>query len=206
MRISLIGTETPTGALVLGELLALGNDLAVLHPASHTLPARLADRVTSTHGTIDDPAALASCLSGADAVVFTCEPDHSLPARTRALVAAMRTAGVRRLIAISDIGVADPRERRSPAARLATLTAQATRGSVFAAHEAAAPVVMDSGLDWTLVRVGRVTERPARGRLRVGYFGSNRIGSSVPREDLARFLAEMTYELGHTTRAPAISN
>ena len=67
-------------------------------------------------------------------------------------------------------------------------------------------VVMTSGLDWTIVRFLAPKHGPARGRLRQGFFGFNRLGFAVTRADIATFTAAQINSARYVAAAPAISN
>ena len=66
--------------------------------------------------------------------------------------------------------------------------------------------VTRSGLDWTVARISRPTDAPAKGTLRAGYLGRDSVGWAMTRADIAVFLVG---QLGDTTfvkALPAISN
>ncbi|HVT69206.1 MAG TPA: NAD(P)H-binding protein [Trebonia sp.] len=44
----------------------------------------------------------------------------------------------------------------------------------------AAEIVRASGLDWTLARVARLTDKNAAGQVRAGYYGHGVVGLSIP--------------------------
>lgn len=69
-----------------------------------------------------------------------------------------RLAGIRRFVQISAIGVDDP---------LPDTTGEVWRAYVEAKREADA-ALRASGLDWTIIRPGRLTDEPATGRVALG--------------------------------------
>jgi hypothetical protein len=66
-------------------------------------------------------------------------------------------------------------------------------------------LVRASQLDWTVVRVPRLTDEPPRGDIRVGYVVKG-AGIRVSRADLAAFMLRQLDDESFIRRAPAISN
>ncbi|HEU4346341.1 MAG TPA: SDR family oxidoreductase [Actinoplanes sp.] len=133
---------------------------------------------------LENDAALDGYVKGADAVVFAAGAGPgSGPARKRTvdlggavkLVDAARATGVRRYVMVSSIGAQDP-----------SSAGQAMRPYLEAKAEADA-YLQASGLDWTIVRPGSLTDDPGTGLVRV----STGLGSRgpVPRDDVAAVLA-----------------
>jgi uncharacterized protein YbjT (DUF2867 family) len=124
------------------------------------------------------------CVQGADAVVFAAGAGPgSGPERKRTvdlggalkLIDAARRSGARRYLMVSSIGADDPAsgsEQMRP-----YLEAKAEADERLA----------ESGLDWTIVRPGRLTDDPGTGLVTVTTDMSAR--GEVPREDVARVLA-----------------
>jgi hypothetical protein len=69
----------------------------------------------------------------------------------------------------------------------------------------AAEIVRASNLDWTLVRVARLNDRPASGDVTVGHYGRGIVGLSTSRADLAAFLLDQVTDDAYLRQAPAIS-
>jgi hypothetical protein len=66
--------------------------------------------------------------------------------------------------------------------------------------------VARSDLDWTLARITRPTDRPARGTLRAGFLGRDKVGWAMARADIAAFLVAQLTDATYRRAAPAISN
>jgi uncharacterized protein YbjT (DUF2867 family) len=127
---------------------------------------------------------VARVLQGADAAVFAAGAGPgSGPERKRTvdlgaavkLLEGCREAGVRRYVIVSSIGAHDP-----------SGGAPAMRPYLEAKAEADAAVTA-SGLDWTVVRPGGLTDDPGTGLVRVETDLGHR--GPVPRDDVAATLA-----------------
>lgn len=130
-----------------------------------------------------DAAELAGAVRDADAVVFAAGAGAGSGAERKRtvdlggavkLVEAAQAAGVRRYVMISAMGAADP--AAGPEAMRPYLEAKAEADAALAS----------SGLDFTIVRPGRLTDDPGTGRVAV----AERLGRSgqVTRDDVAATL------------------
>lgn len=135
-------------------------------------------------GDLENDATLDAYVKGADAVVFAAGAGPgSGPARKKTvdlggavkLTDAARATGVRRYVMVSSIGA--DRAGSAGEAMRPYLEAKAQADQYLQA----------SGLDWTIVRPGSLTDDPGTGRVRV----STELGSRgpVPRDDVAAVLA-----------------
>jgi nucleoside-diphosphate-sugar epimerase len=125
-------------------------------------------------------------VAGADAVVFAAGAGPgSGPARKQTvdyagavkLIHAASSRDIRRYLMISAIGANHP-ERWSDQMR-----------PYYEAKAAADEAVTESGLDFTIVRPGRLTDDPGTGKVEVAEKLGR--GGSVTRDDVALVLAEM---------------
>ena len=66
--------------------------------------------------------------------------------------------------------------------------------------------VLASDLASTIVRFMAPKDTPKQGNLRVGFFGTDKLGFAVSRADIAAFTAAQVDDTTYLRRAPAISN
>ncbi|HET7518001.1 MAG TPA: SDR family oxidoreductase [Actinomycetes bacterium] len=137
-------------------------------------------------GDLEADASLAEYVEGADVVVFAAGAGPgSGPERKRTvdlggavkLVDAALAVGVRRYVMVSSIGADQPQ------------AASAGMRPYLAAKAEADDYLMASGLEYTIVRPGSLTDDPGTGRVRV----STDLGSrgQIPRDDVAAVIAEV---------------
>ena len=67
-------------------------------------------------------------------------------------------------------------------------------------------LIMNSGLDWTIVRFIAPRDGAAKGIKHEGFFGTDKIGFTVRRADIAAFTAAQIDSDTYVNAAPAISN
>ena len=206
MKLTIFAATGGVGAELLEQAVAAGHDVT----AVVRNPAKLSRQVrtVATDMTAPDPAALQSAVAGADAVLSGLGPHSNSDAGiasqgTRAIVAAMKAAGVRRIVAVSaaPAGTVPTPGRPSPPKHdpgdgffmrhLLSHVANATLGKVFADLAQMEDILAESGLDWTAIRPPRLTGKPLTGRYRTAYGQNLRGGLSVPRADVADFMLKV---------------
>ena len=203
MKLTIFAATGGIGREALEQAVACGHEVtaAVRNPKHVSRPVR----VVPVDLSAPDPLALQSAIRGADAVISglgaRTASDIGVAGRgTQSVIEAMRTEGVRRLVVVSaaPIGAVptpahphppkyDPgdgffmRHLFSPFAR----TAFRTRYADLARME---DLVRESGLDWTVVRPPRLTDKPLSGRYRTAFGRNIRGGFLVSRADVAHFM------------------
>jgi uncharacterized protein YbjT (DUF2867 family) len=130
-----------------------------------------------------DAEEVAGAIAGADAAVFAAGAGPGSGAKRKEtvdyggaakLIAAAEDRGVRRYVMVSSMG-ADPDRAGDD-----------TFGAYQRAKGRADAALRASGLDYTIVRPGRLTDDPGTGRVRAG----ERVGrSEIPRDDVAAVIA-----------------
>jgi uncharacterized protein YbjT (DUF2867 family) len=137
-------------------------------------------------GDLEADASLEDYFRGADAVVFAAGAGPgSGPERKRTvdlggavkLVDAAQAVGVRRYVMVSSIGAHRPAAASGAMRPYLEAKAEADR------------YLMASGLDYTIIRPGSLTEAPGTGRVRVSAGLGDRGG--IPRDDVAAVIAEV---------------
>jgi nucleoside-diphosphate-sugar epimerase len=127
---------------------------------------------------------VAAAVSGVDAVVFAAGAGPGSSAERKRtmdfegavkLIDAAKAEGIRRYVIVSSMGAGDP---------------PAEGGEVFGeylrAKSEADLALRASGLDYTIVRPGPLTDDPPRGRVAIGKIGDQ---AEIPRADVAALLA-----------------
>lgn len=118
----------------------------------------------------------------------------------------MKRHGVRRYVGHGTPSVLDPRESGTLQTRLIAFTARTIFPRAYKEMLAMSDVVMNSGLDWTIVRFIAPRDGVAKGVKHEGFFGVNKIGFTVRRADIASFTVAQLDSDKYLNAAPAISN
>lgn len=161
MRITVVGGSTGTGAQVVRLAAQEGHRVTCLSRSGATSSPQ---GVRDIRGDALQAETVREAVAGADAVIVTVggasgSGRHRAEV-TRSVIAAMRDAGVRRLIVQSSLGVGDSMALMPGPARL---FARTVLGKALADHAEQEAAVAESELDWTVVRPGGLSDGPATG-------------------------------------------
>ena len=221
MKLTIFAATGGIGRQVLEQALAAGHDVTAVARNPRTLPGEV--RAVTADLADADPAALEPAVAGADAVLSGLGPrkrsDAGIASRgTRVITQAMQATGVRRVVVVSAAPVStvaspgrpDP-PRHDPGEglvtrHLATPLLRAALREVYADLALMEDVLRDSGLDWTVVRPPRLTDRPATGAYRTAYGRNLRRGLFVSRADVAHLMLEVLEQPGTIGQAIGIAN
>ena len=200
MRLTIVAATGGIGRQLVEQALAAGHDVTavVRDPNKITAPVR----VVQTDLSDADPTALERAVKGADAVLSGLGARTNAEAGvawrgTRALVDAARATGVRRIVVVSaaPIGTVPSPEVPNPPRHdpgdgffMRYLGAPFAR-TAFRTHYAdlarMEDVIRGSGLDWTVSRPPKLTDKPLTGRYRTALGRNIRGGFSISRADAA---------------------
>jgi kynurenine 3-monooxygenase len=144
-------------------------------------------------GDATDAALVRSAVEGADAVVVTvggsAGADRNRAVVTLSVIAAMQVAGVRRLIVHSSLGVGDSMSLMPAPVRM---FARTVLGKALADHAEQEAAVEASGLDWTILRPGGLTDDPATGAYVAQVTSEDRpMKNRISRSDVAAHILKV---------------
>jgi putative NADH-flavin reductase len=168
-RIAVLGASGGVGRRVVDRLLARGAEVVCQTRNAATL-ADLAGRARARAFDPRDVQALAEFVSGADAVIFALGTDRIgattlFSEVTAALIPAMRSGSVRRLIAITGVGAGETRGHGGFLYDRVIFPLFTRRRYTDKDRQEA--LIAESGLDWVIVRPAPFADRAAPGPLRV---------------------------------------
>ncbi|MBK8049645.1 MAG: SDR family oxidoreductase [Anaerolineales bacterium] len=206
MKIAIFGATGGTGRQIAEQALQAGHQVVALarDPAKLGLPA--SPNLTVIPGNVLDATAAAKTVAGADAVFVSLgntsnNPDMIVSSGTNVIVAAMKEQGVRRLIIISSIGVGDSKDQVPFAFKvlMGTVLRKAMEDK-----EEQEKVVRASGLDWTIIRPGGLTNNPPTGNYQTGV-GLKVKAGQISRADVATFALAQLNDPQYIGKAPSIT-
>jgi putative NADH-flavin reductase len=186
-RIAVLGATGATGRHVVAAGLDAGHDVIALVRRPGSFPPRPRFR-EAVWADMADQKTLAAALDGSDVVISALGGAAKGPTRVctdaiRSAVPAMKAAGATRLIAVSAHGVLETHDRS-----LYSMAVWSGVAEKMLDKETMEPLIVDSSLDWTIVRPPTLRDSPATGRYQVGEDLPIRLWHSIGRTDLAHFL------------------
>jgi putative NADH-flavin reductase len=203
MKLTIFAATGGIGRQVLEQAIAAGHQVTAVVRNPKKMPQHV--RTVVSDLAAPDPATLESAVEGADAVI------SGLGARsasevgiawqgTRAIVQAMKAKGVRRIVVVSaaPIGTVPSPSRPTPPKddpgdgffmrKLFSPLIRVLLRKHYADLARMEDVLRDSGLDWTVVRPPRLTDKPARGAYRMAFGQNLRRGLFISRADVAQLM------------------
>ena len=206
MKIAVFGATGGAGRQVVEQALAAGHQISALARN----PAKLAltdDNLTIVAGNVLDAIEVEETLQGADAVVVSLgntdsNPDDVVSQGTQIIISAMQRLGrPQRIVIVSSLGVGESKDQVPFAFKLLM---KSVLKKPMQDKERQEALLKASGLDWTIVRPGGLTNGPATGRYRAGLDPKISAGQ-VSRADVAAFVLAQLTDLTYLHRAPAIT-
>lgn len=201
MKLTVFGATGGTGRQVVEQALAAGHDVTavVRDPARLTLQHA---RLQVLCADVRDPAAIAPALTGSVAAISALGPRSRdrigiCSAGAQSILTAMRATGVRRFVGISagPVAAPDPGDRLLYRLILRRL-ARAIFKSGYADLARMEDEVRRSGLDWTILRPPRLTDKPYTGRYRTALNHNVPGGYAIARADLADAIIKLVADSG----------
>jgi putative NADH-flavin reductase len=221
MKLTIFAATGGIGRQALEQAVAEGHEVtaAVRNPKmlSREIPAIKADLETP------DPAVLEHAVRGADAVISCLGPRSSSEAGissrgTRAIVQAMQQTGVRRIVVVSAAPISTvpspgrkepPRHDPGDGFFMRNLFSPLTKAALrkpYADLALMEDIIRDSGLDWTVVRPPRLTDKPLSGAYRTAYGRNLRRGFLISRADVAHLMLSVLQQPETSGQTIGIAN
>lgn len=208
MKVAIFGASGQTGRQLVEQALAHGHEVTAFVRDPARLPVRH-ERLRVVQGDVQDAGKVEEAVAGQDAVLSALGPAkpafNSMTLGARHILAAMKRHGVRRLVTLTGAGVPDPHDRPKLIDRFIRFLLKRINPEVLADAQRHADQVRASDVDWTIGRVGRLTNGPRTGNVRVGWVG---VGTRpfISRADAAAFMLEQLKDAAHLRQAPMISS
>lgn len=195
MKILVLGATGGTGKHLVTQALAAGHTVTAIVRDPSKLPAQ--PNLAVVKGSVTSTADLESAIRGQDAVLGTLGPrakaDPICAESAVAVVAAMKNAGVKRLIWLSASGVGDS---AGPITRASWVFGRIIMplflAKPYANHLRAEETLRASGLEWTVLRPVQLVDKQTGSPALATPIGSKPEGLKISRADVATFmLAEL---------------
>ncbi|NKX45612.1 NAD(P)-dependent oxidoreductase [Roseicyclus persicicus] len=209
MQITVIGASRGIGRKVVDHALSRGHGVRAVARSAGAMGID-APGFDAVAGDATDPALLDRAVAGADAVILTLGVPRDLRAlkattlfsdATRALIPAMEAAGVGRLLAVTGFGAGDSRAKLSALERAGQ---SAFLGRAYADKTRQEELIRASGLDWTILRPGFLTDNAMTGRYKVLVEPDSWRNGLISRADVAHCLVRAAEEGLWVHQTPAI--
>lgn len=210
-KVLVIGASRGIGLETVKALLAKNYEVRAFARSTATIPLD-DERLEKVDGDALDRRDIDRALEGVDAVIqslgVSFRPETVLKGTTlfstssRVLVDAMRTKGIKRLIAVTGLGAGDSRGHGG--LLYSALLFPLVLKRVYDDKDVEEQIVRASGLDWTIVRPGLLTSGAATGRYQVLTDPKSWRAGSISRGDVGEFLARQVEERTYIGQTPVL--
>jgi putative NADH-flavin reductase len=194
-KVLVIGASRGIGLETVKAALRAGHSVRALARSATSIPIQ-DTALNKVSGNALDRDTVRKALEDVDVVIQTLgvdfspraifEPTTLFSQSTRILVDTMKAAGVKRLIAVTGLGAGDSRGHGGFLYDAVAFPLLLKR--VYDDKDVQEWIVKRSGLDWTIVRPGLLTNRPATGCYRVITTPRDWRFGAISRADVADFL------------------
>ncbi|PWJ88696.1 putative NADH-flavin reductase [Mesorhizobium loti] len=207
-KILVLGATGPTGRLIVSQALARGYEVTALVRS----PEKAADMkgVRLVVGDARDEKTLRQAVTGQDAVISALGTPASpfnkvtlLSTATRALVKAMKTEHISRLITITGMGAGDSAGHGG--FLFDNVIFPLLLRNVYADKNRQEAVIRESDLDWTIIRPSVLNKKAGRANVRTLTDLSDFHGGTISREDVAKFVLDQMHSDAWRHRSPLIT-
>lgn len=213
MKIAIFGASGFTGSAILNEAIRRSHNSSVLVRDTSRFP----DPTHWLHvvnGDALDREAVARTIEGCDAVIQCLgvggkgngKPTTLISEATRIIVEEMQRQGIRRLVALSNVGAGDSRRFQPWIFRRFILPYFMQWLKVIIDDKnRMEPIIMNSGLDWTIVRCPNIVDKAAKRKYRATLDGKG-LRLTIALRDAAACVVDCLEDGAYMRQAPSISN
>ncbi|HKM59985.1 MAG TPA: SDR family oxidoreductase [Candidatus Bathyarchaeia archaeon] len=210
MKIVVFGASGGTGKQLVEQALVAGYEVVVYvrNPSKLNVSH---EHLTVIQGELSDAALIETAVKGTGAVLSALGPrggskNKPLTQGMRNIIAAMKNQGVRRLIMTSTLSAKDSKDKPDFRTKAMVNLVKTTMHAAYEDIVSVAETVRASDLEWTIVRLAILNNKPKSGKVKVGYVGTGEVGTQISRADIADFMLKQIEDTKYLREAPAISN
>jgi putative NADH-flavin reductase len=210
MRITVFGATGGTGRRLVEQAIAEGNEVIayVRNPSKLDMEN---EHLTVVQGELTDEELIEKAVKGVDAVISLLGPrggskSKPLTHGMQNIITAMKKQGVRRLVITSTLSAKDPNDLPDFKTKSLVNLVKVTMHDAYEDIVSTAETVRNSDLDWTIVRLTMLNNKPKSGKVRAGYVGRGDVGTWISRADVADFMLKQVQDTKYLRQAPAITN
>jgi putative NADH-flavin reductase len=209
MKLTVFGASGGTGQHVVEQALAAGHEVTSYVRTPSKLMTQHA-HLKVVQGDIADANRVEAAVAGADAVVSVLGPrkeqqGNAVAQGTNHILAAMKKHGVRRFVMAAGAGVRDPKDKPKPIDYVFSFLLGVLSKKAVDDMTETVRLARESGLEWTIIRVPRLTDHPKTDQIKIGYLGSD-VTTQISRADMAAFMLKEVERRDYIHQAPVISN
>ena len=213
MKVTIFGATGFSGQGILADSIKQGHEVTILVRDASKIPIKH-QNLTIVEGNVLNPQTVASVLHHQEAVIQCLgvsgkgdgKPTTFISDATKIIVDEMQNQKIKRLIAMSNVGAGNSIAFQPWFfTRIILPYFMKWLKVIIEDKNRMEPIIMNSNLDWTIVRCPNIVDKPAKGTCNATLDGKG-LKLSVTLPDLSKFMVDQLNQTAFIKQAPSISN
>ena len=213
MKVTIFGATGFSGQGILVEALKQGHEVTILVRDASKIQIKHPN-LTIVEGNVLDAPTVASVLNHQEAVIQCLgvggkgdgKPTTFISGATKIIVDEMQKQNIKRLIAMSNVGAGNSIAFQPWVfTKIILPYFMKWLKVIIEDKNRMEPIIMNSNLDWTIVRCPNIVDKPAKGNCNATLDGKG-LKLSITLPDLSKFMVDQLKETNFNKQAPCVSN
>jgi len=213
MKVIIFGATGFSGQGILAEALKQGHEVTILVRDASKIPIKH-QNLTIVEGNVLNTQTVASVLHHQEAVIQCLgvggkgdgKPSTFISDATKIIVDEMQMQKIKRLIAMSNVGAGNSIAFQPWFfTKIILPYFMKWLKVIIEDKNRMEPIIMNSNLDWTIVRCPNIVDKPAKGRCNATLDGKG-LKLSITLSDLSKFMVDQLKQTAFIKQAPSVSN
>ena len=213
MKVTIFGASGFSGKSILAEALKQGHVVTILVRDASKVQIKHKN-LTIIEGNVSDPQTVASVLHHQEAVIQCLgvggkgdgKPTTFISDATKVIIDEMQKQQIKRLIAMSNVGAGNSIAFQPWFfTKIILPYFMKWLNVIIDDKNRMEPIIMNSNLDWTIVRCPNIVDKPAKGICHATLDGKG-LKLSITLPDLSKFMLDQLTKTDFIKQAPSVSN
>lgn len=213
MKVIIFGATGFSGQAILADSIKQGHEVTILVRDASKIPIKH-QNLTIVEGNVLNPQTVASVLHHQEAVIQCLgvsgkgdgKPTTFISDATKIIVDEMQNQKIKRLIAMSNVGAGNSIAFQPWFfTKIILPYFMKWLKVIIEDKNRMEPIIMNSNLDWTIVRCPNIVDKPAKGRCNATLDGKG-LKLSITLSDLSKFMVDQLKQTVFIKQAPSVSN
>ena len=213
MKVTIFGATGFSGQAILADSIKQGHEVTILVRDASKIPIKH-QNLTIVEGNVLNPQTVASVLHHQEAVIQCLgvsgkgdgKPTTFISDATKIIVDEMQNQKIKRLIAMSNVGAGNSIAFQPWFfTKIILPYFMKWLKVIIEDKNRMEPIIMNSILDWTIVRCPNIVDKPAKGTCNATLDGKG-LKLSITLPDLSKFMVDQLKQTAFIKQAPSVSN
>ena len=213
MKVTIFGATGFSGQAILADSIKQGHEVTILVRDASKIPIKH-QNLTIVEGNVLNPQTVASVLHHQEAVIQCLgvsgkgdgKPTTFISDATKIIVDEMQNQKIKRLIAMSNVGAGNSIAFQPWFfTKIILPYFMKWLKVIIEDKNRMEPIIMNSNLDWTIVRCPNIVDKPAKGRCNATLDGKG-LKLSITLSDLSKFMVDQLKQTSFIKQALSVSN